>query len=69
MDFEETRDLWKQFDKLRPMFKKGGKFEALYPLFEAKESFLFIPPNTTKRAPHVRDAMDIKRLMITVVVA
>ncbi|HMB69463.1 MAG TPA: NADH:ubiquinone reductase (Na(+)-transporting) subunit B [bacterium] len=69
MDFEETRDLWKKFESLRPLFKKGGKLEKLYPLFEAQESFLFVPPVTAKRAPHVRDAMDIKRLMSTVIVA
>jgi Na+-transporting NADH:ubiquinone oxidoreductase subunit B len=69
MDFEETRDLWKRFESLRPLFKKGGKLEKLYPLFEAQESFLFVPPFTTKRAPHVRDAMDIKRLMSMVIVA
>ncbi|GJM44046.1 MAG: Na(+)-translocating NADH-quinone reductase subunit B [Gemmatimonadota bacterium] len=69
LDFEETRDLWKKFEALRPHFQKGGKFEKLYPLFEAKETFLFVPPHTAKGRVHVRDAMDIKRLMSTVVVA
>lgn len=69
MDFEETRDLWKKFESLKPHFKKGGRLEKLYPLFEAQESFLFVPPLTARRAPHVRDAMDIKRLMSTVIVA
>jgi Na+-transporting NADH:ubiquinone oxidoreductase subunit B len=69
MDFEETRDLWKKFESLKPHFKKGGKLEKLYPLFEAQESFLFVPPVTARRAPHVRDAIDIKRLMSMVIVA
>ena len=69
MDFEETQHLWKTFENLKKHFKPGGRFERLYPLFEAQESFLFIPPNTTRRAPHVRDPMDIKRLMSTVIVA
>ena len=69
LDFEETRDLWKKFESMRPLFEKGGKLEKLYPLFEAKETFLFVPPITTKGKVHVRDAMDIKRLMSTVIVA
>jgi Na+-transporting NADH:ubiquinone oxidoreductase subunit NqrB len=69
LDFEETRDLWKKFEELRPHFSKGGRFERLYPLFEAKESFLFVLPHTAKGRTHVRDAMDIKRLMSTVIMA
>ncbi len=57
------------FNKLRPDFEKGGKFEFFYPLFEAKETFLFIPAHRTKSGSHVRDAMDSKRLMSTVIVA
>lgn len=57
------------FNKHRPDFEKGGKFEFFYPLFEAKETFLFIPAHRTKSGAHVRDAMDSKRLMSTVIVA
>ena len=56
-------------DKLHPHFVKGGKFERLYPLFEAIDSFLYTPGEVTDSAPHVRDAMDLKRVMITVVFA
>ena len=56
-------------DKQKPLFEKGGKLEKLYPLYEANESFLFTPGKVTKGASHVRDAMDLKRLMFTVVVA
>jgi Na+-transporting NADH:ubiquinone oxidoreductase subunit B len=50
-------------------FVKGGKLEKLYPLFEAGESFAFTPGTVTKTNSHVRDMMDLKRMMMTVVVA
>ena len=56
-------------DKLRPNFESGGKHERLYPLFEAADTFFFTPGEVTKRASHVRDSLDLKRMMITVVVA
>jgi Na+-transporting NADH:ubiquinone oxidoreductase subunit B len=56
-------------DKLHPHFTQGGKFERLYPLYEAADSFLYTPGEVTKGAPHVRDAIDLKRVMITVVFA
>lgn len=56
-------------DKIRPQFEKGGKMERMYPLFEAQDTFFFTPSEVTHGAPHVRDALDIKRTMITVVLA
>lgn len=57
-------------DKQRPLFEKGGKFEKLYPLWEANETFLFKPGLTAgKKGVQVRDAVDLKRMMITVVIA
>ncbi len=56
-------------DKLHPLFTKGGKFETLYPLYEAGDTFLFTPDEVTEGASHVRDALDLKRMMITVVAA
>jgi Na+-transporting NADH:ubiquinone oxidoreductase subunit B len=56
-------------DKIRPNFEKGGKAERMYPLFEAQDTFFFTPAEVTHGAPHVRDALDIKRTMITVVLA
>ncbi len=55
--------------KIEPHFLKGGKLEKLYPLFEATDSFLYGSSAKTKIAPHVRDAIDLKRIMITVIVA
>jgi len=50
-------------------FVKGGKFEKLYPLYEATESFIFTPGKPTRQDAHVRDVMDLKRVMMTVVIA
>ena len=57
------------FDKIAPFFEKGGKFEKFYPLFEAGESFLYTPAKATQTGPHVRDGLDLKRAMMTVVIA
>jgi Na+-transporting NADH:ubiquinone oxidoreductase subunit B len=56
-------------DRLHPLFDKGGKLERLYPLYEAIDTFLYTPGDVTARASHVRDGMDLKRMMMTVVVA
>lgn len=61
------RDL---MDKQRPLFEKGGKLESLYYAFEAGETFLFSPNHTTGiKGAQVKDAIDLKRMMITVVIA
>ncbi len=57
------------FGKLGPHFEKGGKFERWYPLYEATDSFLFHSSRVTKSAPHVRDGVDYKRIMIMVIIA
>jgi len=56
-------------DRLRPHFTQGGRLARLYPLFEAADSFLYTPGEVTAGAPHIRDAIDLKRVMITVVIA
>ncbi len=61
--------LRKQLDKLAPLFEKGGKFEKLYPIYEATDTILFTPGEVTKTASHVRDGLDQKRMMFTVVIA
>jgi len=50
-------------------FEPGGKLERLYPLWEAQDSFLYTPGRVTAGPSHVRDGLDLKRVMITVVVA
>jgi Na+-transporting NADH:ubiquinone oxidoreductase subunit B len=54
---------------IAPLFEKGGKFERLYPLFEAGDTFTRTPGDVTKGAPHVRDSIDQKRLMVFVIYA
>lgn len=56
-------------NKIKPQFEKGGKYEKLRSTFEAFETFLFVPDKVTSRGVHVRDSMDMKRLMSIVVLA
>lgn len=59
-----------QIDKIKPDFEKGGKYEKWFPVFESFETFLFMPTHTAPaKGAHVRDYNDLKRTMITVVVA
>ena len=55
--------------KIKPNFVEGGCFAWLQSTFEAFESFLFVPDETTKQGCQIRDAIDLKRTMITVVIA
>jgi len=54
---------------VKPHFEKGGKLERMYPAYDAFETFLFVPDHTTKKGSHIRDAIDLKRTMITVLIA
>jgi len=67
--FPKMRFLRSQLDKVEKHFEKGGKLEKLYPLYDAMDTFLFVPGYRTKNAPHVRDYIDLKRSMIFVVIA
>lgn len=53
-------------DKIEHHFEKGGRYEKWYPLYEAMDTFLYKPPSVTKTTAHVRDGIDLKRMMITV---
>ncbi len=64
--FEKLRSF---IDKIKPNFVEGGKFAWLQSTFEAFETFAFTPNTVTTRGSHVRDAVDMKRAMITVVIA
>jgi Na+-transporting NADH:ubiquinone oxidoreductase subunit B len=62
--------LRKLLDKLKPNFEKGGKLEKFYPAFNAFETFLFVPDHTTaSKGAHVRDAIDLKRTMVLVILS
>ena len=57
------------FDSVHPYFAKGGILEKAYPAYEALDTFLFTPGETATGRTHVRDNIDLKRMMIMVVVA
>ena len=61
--------LRKLLDRVEPHFKEGGKLEKFYVIYEATDTILYTPGHTTKGKVHVRDALDLKRMMITVVFA
>lgn len=63
------RFLRTKLDQLKKPFQKGGKWEKLAPAFNAFDTFLFVPAHTTRTGAHIRDAVDMKRTMITVVIA
>ena len=54
------------FDKLEPHFEKGGKYEKYFAIYEMFDTFLFSPSSVTHTGSHVRDGIDLKRIMITV---
>ncbi|MCL2021459.1 MAG: NADH:ubiquinone reductase (Na(+)-transporting) subunit B [Betaproteobacteria bacterium] len=53
-------------DRLEPHFTQGGRFEKLYALYEAADTFLYRPASVTRTTAHVRDGLDLKRMMILV---
>ena len=53
-------------DKIEHNFEKGGKYEKWYALYEALDTFMYKPADVTKTTAHVRDGIDLKRMMITV---
>jgi len=55
--------------KIRPNFTEGGKFENFYSAYDALETFMFTPDRTTRTGSHIRDAIDLKRTMMMVIVA
>ena len=63
------RLLRKLLDAQGKMFRKGGKLEKFYPLFEAMDTLAFTTGKVTRGAIHVRDGLDLKRMMIVVVIA
>lgn len=58
--------LRKLLDSIEPHFEKGGKYEKWYALYEAVDTIFYSPASVTKTGSHVRDGIDLKRVMITV---
>ena len=61
--------LRKRLDILKKPFEKGQKLEKFAPAINAFDTFLFVPNHTTKKGAHIRDAVDLKRTMVTVIIA
>jgi Na+-transporting NADH:ubiquinone oxidoreductase subunit B len=61
--------LRKFLDRIEPMFSRGGRLEKFGALYELVDTFLYTPRDVTRSAPHVRDAIDLKRVMTYVVIA
>jgi len=61
--------LRKFLDKQKPYFEEGGKFARFHSMFDAMETLFFVPNKVTTSGAHIRDAIDMKRTMITVFVA
>ncbi len=60
----------KTLDRIEPLVSRnGGKYPGLYPFYEALDTFLYTPGTVNKGQTHVRDGLDLKRMMITVVIA
>ena len=53
-------------DKVSPHFHEGGKFEKYYTFYEMFDTMLYTPDSVTRSAAHVRDGLDLKRIMMTV---
>lgn len=56
-------------DRVHPYFVKGAILEKAYPVYEALDTFLYTPGETTKKVTHVRDSIDLKRMMSMVVLS
>lgn len=56
-------------DNMRPKFEEGGKLHAFHSLFDAMDTFFYTPEQTTVSGCHIRDAVDNKRTMFTVIIA
>lgn len=56
-------------ESVKPYFVEGGKLEKYYPVYDGFATFLFTPGHTAHSGAHVRDAIDLKRTMVTVIFA
>jgi len=61
--------LRRTLDRLEPLFTRGGRFERFEAVFEMVDTLFYSPDNVSKASPHIRDALDLKRVMIVVVFA
>lgn len=64
---KSLRDHWD--NKIKPHFEKGGRLEKLHALYDAVDTFLYVPNTTSKSGVHIHDASDTKRTMSLVIIA
>ena len=57
------RALRNLLDKVEPQFRKGAPLEGYHAVFEMLDTLLYSPSDVSRRAPHVRDAINLKRVM------
>lgn len=58
--------LRKMLDNVEHHFQEGGRFQKWFAVYEVFDTFLYSPNSVTKSTAHVRDGVDLKRIMITV---
>jgi len=58
-----------KIDQIKKPFTKGEKWEKFAPAVNAFDTFMFVPNHTTQKGAHIRDAVDLKRTMVTVIIA
>lgn len=58
--------LRKILDDMEHHFQEGGRYQKWFALYEVFDTFLYAPNSVTKSTAHVRDGVDLKRIMITV---
>lgn len=63
------RGLRSLLDRMAPLFERGGRYQHLHAVYEAVDTLFYTPSDVTRDTPHVRDALDLKRVMIFVVLA
>ncbi|MEM6807509.1 MAG: RnfABCDGE type electron transport complex subunit D, partial [Bacteroidota bacterium] len=62
--------LQKKFDQIKPHFEKGGKWEKFYPIYEGHRTIFFSPDLITgKKGTQIKDGIDLKRMMMTVIIS
>jgi Na+-transporting NADH:ubiquinone oxidoreductase subunit B len=64
-----VKALRRLLDRAAPSFREGGRYARLHPLWEAADSFFYTPAEVTTGGTHLRDALDLKRMMMLVVIA
>lgn len=63
------KSIYSYIKKIKPTFQPGGKLSMFQSTFEAFESFLYVSDKVTRTGAHIRDGIDLKRTMITVIFA